>query len=160
MQQGLDAVVRIGELGDSTLVARRLGEQSLVTCANAAYLRKRGTPKTPSDLDQHDCLVFRLPSSGRPRAWQFGDGRRTLEFVPPTRCVMNDGEAIVVAATLASGIAQVPDYMCAEALGAGRLTEVLAAHRPKPMPISLVYPSARHVTPKLRALIDALAPAR
>ena len=73
---------------------------------------------------------------------------------------MNDGEAIVVAATQAAGIAQVPDYMCAEALRAGRLTEVLAAHRPKPMPISLVYPSARHVTPRLRALIDALAPAR
>ncbi len=160
VQQGLDAVVRIGELGDSTLVARRLGEQSLVTCASAAYLRKRGTPKSPSDLDQHDCLVFRLPSSGRPRAWQFRDGRRTLEFVPPTRCVMNDGEAIVVAATLGAGIAQVPDYMCAEALGSGRVNEVLAAHRPKPMPISLVYPSARQVTPRLRALLEALAPAR
>jgi LysR family transcriptional regulator, regulator for bpeEF and oprC len=160
VQQGLDAVVRIGELGDSTLVARRLGEQSLVTCASRSYLRKRGTPKTPSDLDQHDCLVFRLPSSGRPRAWQFRDGRRTLEFVPPTRCVMNDGEAIVAAATLGAGIAQVPDYMCAEVLGSGRLDEVLAAHRPKPMPISLVYPSARHVTPRLRALLEALAPAR
>lgn len=160
VQQGLDAVVRIGELGDSTLVARRLGEQSLVTCANTAYLRKRGTPRVPADLDQHDCLVFRLPSSGRLRAWQFRDGRRAVEFVPPTRCVMNDGEAIVVAATQGAGIVQVPDYMCAEALAAGRLTEVLAAHRPKPMPISLVYPSARHVTPRLRALIDALAPAR
>ncbi|MGE5714266.1 MAG: LysR substrate-binding domain-containing protein [Betaproteobacteria bacterium] len=160
VQLGLDAVVRIGELGDSTLVARRLGEQALVTCANSTYLRRRGTPKTPSDLDQHDCLVFRLPSSGRPRAWQFHEGRRTVEFVPPTRCVMNDGEAVVVAATLAAGIAQVPDYMAAEALRAGRLTEVLVTHRPKPMPISLVYPSARHVTPRLRALIDALVPAR
>jgi LysR family transcriptional regulator, regulator for bpeEF and oprC len=160
VQQGLDAVVRVGELGNSTLVARRLGEQALVTCASPAYLRKRGTPKAPSDLDGHDCLVFRLPSSGRPRPWQFRDGRRTVQFVPSARCVMNDGEAIVIAATLAAGIAQVPDYMCAEALGSGRLVEVLSAYRPKPMPISLVYPSARHVTPRLRALIEALAPAQ
>ena len=160
VQQGLDAVVRVGELGNSTLVARRLGEQALVACASPAYLRKRGTPKAPSDLDGHDCLVFRLPSNGRPRPWQFRDGRRTVQFVPSSRCVMNDGEAIVVAATLAAGIAQVPDYMCAEALGSGRLVEVLSAYRPKPMPISLVYPSARHVTPRLRALIEALAPAQ
>ncbi len=156
VQQGLDAVVRVGELGDSTLVARRLGEQSLVSCAAPSYLRKRAAPKGPAELERHDCLVFRLPSSGRLRPWQFRDGRRTLEFVPPTRFVMNDGEAIVAAAATGAGIAQVPDYMCADALRAGRLIEVLEAFRPKPMPISLVYPSARHATPRLRVLINAL----
>jgi DNA-binding transcriptional LysR family regulator len=160
IQQGLDAVVRMGELRDSTLVARRLGEQGLVTCASPAYLKRCGVPEALPRLAEHDCVVFRLPSSGRPRPWQYREGRRTHEFVPASRCVMNEGEAIVEAAVAGLGIAQVPDYMCADAVRAGRLVEVLAALRPRPMPISLVYPSARRVTPRVRALLEALTDQR
>jgi DNA-binding transcriptional LysR family regulator len=159
VKEGIDAAVRVGALADSTLTARRLGEQALLTVASPAYLRRRDAPppQRPGDVERHACLLFRNPSSGRLRPWQFREGRRALEFVPPALCVFNDGEAIVAAASAGLGIAQVPDNMARAALRERALVEVLADFRPAPVPISLVYPSGRHVPPRLRVLIDLLA---
>jgi DNA-binding transcriptional LysR family regulator len=155
-RDGYDAVVRIGELDDSSLVARRIGEQSILACASPEYLRGRGVPRSPAELESHDCLVYRLPSTGRPRQLQFRDGRRRMDVSPELRVVLDDGEALVAAACAGLGIIQVPDYMVEDALRSGRLREVLAKHRPPPTRISLVYPSARQATPRLRALIEVL----
>lgn len=157
VKEGIDAAVRIGALADSTLTARPLGEQALLTVAAPRYLgRDTGPPPRPGELERHACLLFRNPSSGRLRPWQFRDGRRALEFVPPALCVFNDGEALVAAASQGMGIAQVPDNMAREELRSKALVEVLQAYRPPPSPISLVYPSGRHVPPRLRVLIDLL----
>lgn len=155
VKEGIDAAVRIGPLADSTLTARPLGEQALLTVAAPRYLRRDpGPPQRPGDVEGHACLLFRNPSSGRLRPWQFRDGRSALEFAPPACCVFNDGEALVAATCAGIGIAQVPDYMAREALRAKALVEVLRTYRPPPLPISLVYPSGRHVPPRLRVLID------
>lgn len=155
VKEGIDAAVRIGPLADSTLTACPLGEQALLTVAAPRYLRRDpGPPQRPGDVEGHACLLFRNPSSGRLRPWQFRDGRSALEFAPPACCVFNDGEALVAAACAGIGIAQVPDYMAREALRAKALVEVLRTYRPPPLPISLVYPSGRHVPPRLRVLID------
>jgi DNA-binding transcriptional LysR family regulator len=159
VSEGLDAAVRIGHLPDSSLVARRIGEQHLLICASQDYLRRRGTPARPAELASHSCLAFRMPSTGRPRPWQFREGRRTFEWVPETNVVMNDGEALVAAAVAGLGVVQVPDYIAADALRAGRLKEILQRYRAPPLPISVVYPSARSVTPRLRALLRALGAA-
>lgn len=159
VSDGLDAAVRIGHLPDSTLVARPIGAQQLVVCASPRYLRRRGTPVTPADLGAHACLVFRNPTTGRPRPWQLRDGDRPLELSPASSAVLGDGEALVAAAAAGMGLAQVPDYMAAEAMRRGQVAEVLARYRPAPVPISVVYPRARRVTPRLRALIAALAAA-
>lgn len=156
IKEGLDAVVRIGQLPDSTLVARPIAAQTLIVCGAPGYLGARGTPKAPDELASHTCLVFRLPSTGRARPWQFRNGGRALERVPTSGFVMNDGEALVSAAAEGMGLAQVPDYMALHEIRAGRLVEVLVRFRAPPVPVSLVYPSARRVTPRLRALIDAL----
>lgn len=153
---GLDAVVRVGPLPDSSLVARRIGGQGMVTCAAPAYLRRHGTPRSPSDVTAHSCLLFRLPSSGRPRPWQYRGGRPRREFMPPSRFLFNEGEAIVAAAAAGAGLAQVPDYMAAADLKAGRLVEVLASYRPPEVPISLVYALSRQAAPRLHALNAAL----
>lgn len=158
VRDGIDAAVRIGALPDSTLTARPLGEQALLAVASPRYLRRGpGVPRRPRDVEAHACLLFRNPTSGRLRPWQFREGRRTVEFVPPAVCVCNDGEALVAAASEGMGIAQVPDNMAREALRRRALVEVLAACRPPPLPIWLVYPSGRHVPPRLRVLIDLLA---
>ncbi len=159
VREGIDAAVRIGALADSTLSARPLGEQSLLLVASPHYLRRQGTPQRPGDLERGACLLFRNPSSGRLRPWQFREGRRPVELVPPPRCVFNDGEALVAAATAGMGIAQVPDNMARTALRRRALVEILAGYRPAPTPISLVFPSGRHVPPRLRVLIDLLATA-
>jgi len=154
--EGLDAVIRIGQLSDSTLVARHIGDQALVVIAAPSYLETRGVPKTPGELASHSCLTFRNPSTGRPRPWAFHDGRRAVEFRPGSPVVMNDGEALVVAAAEGMGLAQVPDYMAVNELRRGRVAEVLKRYRAPPLPISLVYPSTRRVTPRLDALVQAL----
>jgi DNA-binding transcriptional LysR family regulator len=159
IKEGLDAVVRVGHLPDSSLVARQIGEQSLLVCGAPSYLRTRGTPRAPADLAAHTCLLFRMPSTGRLRPWQLQDGRRAIEFVPESACIMNDGEALVAAAAEGMGLLQVPDYMAAHEIRAGRLIEVLARYRAPPLPISVVYPSARHLTPRLRVLIEAMCAA-
>ena len=154
--EGLDAVVRIGHLSDSTLIARHIGDQVLVVVAAPGYLDIRGVPKTPADLTRHLCLAFRNPSTGRPRPWAFHDVRHAIEFVPGSSVVMNDGEALVVAAAEGMGLTQVPHYMAVHELQRGRVVEVLKRYRAPPLPISLVYPSTRRVTPRLHALVEAL----
>ena len=156
IKDGLDAVVRVGPLPDSSLVARAVGDQSLIVCGASRYLAARGTPRSPADLGAHACLVFRMPSTGRTRPWQFQHGGRAIEHTPPASVVMNDGEALVAAAVAGMGLVQVPDYMAADELRDGRLVEVLRRFRAAPLPISVVYPSTRRVTPRLRALIEVL----
>ena len=155
-KEGFDAVVRIGHLRDSTLVARPIAQQRLVVCASPAYLESAARPTKPEALAGHRCLVFRMPSTGRVRPWEFVAGGQPHVITPKSTVTMNDGEALVAAAVAGLGLVQVPDLMADDDLRAGRLVEVLKAHRPPPLPIALVYPSSRQVTPRLRALIDAL----
>jgi DNA-binding transcriptional LysR family regulator len=156
IQEGFDAVVRVGALRDSSLVARPFGAQEHIVCASPGYLAARGKPATPDALGAHRCLVFRMPSTGRPRAWDFIANGKALSFLPGSTVTMNDGEALVAAAAADLGLLQVPAYMAEDELRAGRLVEVLKAYRPAPLPISLVYPSSRQVTPRLRVLVEAL----
>lgn len=154
--EGLDAAVRIGPLADSRLVAKPLCDQQLIVVAAPRYLAARGTPRRPRDLETHTCIAFRMPTSGRLWIWRLRDRGRAFEWEPPRVVVLDDGEAIVAAATAGMGLAQVPDYMAADALASRRVVEVLEAYRRPAMPVSVVYPSARRVTPRLRAFIEVL----
>lgn len=153
---GVDAVVRVGEVADSRLVARRIGAQQLAVYAAPDYLARKGRPRKPADLAAHDCAVFQMPTSGRYRPWEFVVKRKPVALHPAPRHVVNDGEGLVSAACAGLGLVQVPDYMAQEALAAGALEEVLAGYRARPTPISVVFPSSRHMPPRLRAFIDAV----
>jgi DNA-binding transcriptional LysR family regulator len=153
---GLDAVIRVGELDDSALVARRIGVQTLLTCASPAYLRRHGIPQVPWDLVRHTCLLFRIPSSGRDWVWRFRAGDRDVAPRLQNGLRLGDGEALVAAAAAGLGLAHVPDYMAEEAVKRGRLVEVLPSFRPRAIPISVVYPGQREPPLRVRALIDAL----
>ena len=157
IREGLDAVVRVGVLNDSRLVARQVGQQSLLLCASQEYLARHGQPRSPYDLERHQCMVFRMPSTGRDRPYQFRVEGVGLDLQPQARLRLGDGEALVEAAAAGLGLAQVPEVMLTDALAAGRVVEVLAEFRPLPMPISVVYPSTRMLPPRVRVFIDALA---
>jgi LysR family transcriptional regulator, regulator for bpeEF and oprC len=157
IREGLDAVVRIGALSDSGMVAKTVGQQYLVVSASPDYLARRGTPRSPQDLDQHQCVVFRQPTTGRDRPWSFRMDGATTEVQPASRLRLGDGEALIEAAIAGMGLVQVPDYMTAEALNAGRLVEVLREYRAPALPINVVYPGTRLVPPRVRAFIDALS---
>jgi len=160
VRDGLDAAIRVGELRDSTLVARRIDWQDLVLVASPGYLAARGQPRRIEQLAAHSAIVFRMPTTGRDRPWQLRSGRRVVAMHPANRIQVNDGEGMVTAAALGLGIAQIPDNIAFAELARGTLVELLPTHRPPSMPISVVMPSSRLQPPRLRALLEALEPLR
>ena len=160
LQQGIDLAVRIGPLHDSALVARRIDSQHLVLCASPAYLARHGAPRRIEDLPRHDAIVFRLPSSGRERPWQFRQRGGIIELQPARALLLSDTEALAEAAKLGAGLCQLPDNVVDRELASGELVELLPASRPPPMPIHLVHPSGRLVPARLRVALDALGAPR
>lgn len=156
VKDSVDLAIRVGDLQDSSLVARRFASQSLILVAAPQYLRRHGTPKSPHDLGTHCQILFRAPSSGRDRAQQFRVQGKTVEIVSAQGARFNDGEAMVRSAVLGLGLAQVPHYMATHELATGRLIEVLARYRPPAMPIHAVMPANRMVPARVRVFMDAL----
>lgn len=160
IEDGLDAVIRVGALGDSRLVGRKFDEQHLLVCASPRYLERKGTPRTLSDISRHDCLGNRSNATGRERSWLFLKGGKPVDRLPGARIVFDDGEATVHALLAGLGLMQLPNYYVEQHLREGRLVEVLARFRPPPEPISIVYPSKRQIPQRLRVFVDALAELR
>ncbi len=156
VRDGIDLAVRMGELSDSTLVARRIDWQQLVMVASPQYLKAHSTPRRLEDLAGHQAVTFRMPSTGRSRPWQLRSGRRTVEMHPPQSVQLSDTEALGTAARLGLGLTQLPDYIVQDEIARGKLVAVLLEHQPAPMPISAVVPSGRLVPPRVRVLLDAL----
>jgi LysR family transcriptional regulator, regulator for bpeEF and oprC len=122
VEDGIDVAVRIGSLADSSLVARPIGRQQVVTIASAAYLAANGVASL-GDLALRRCISFRLPSTGRERAWTFRLEGRPVEWRPRSFLTLDDGEALVAAARAGLGVTQVPSYMADDALASGELVE-------------------------------------
>lgn len=160
VREGVDVVIRVGELADSSLVARRIDSQQLLLLASPAYLAAHGTPASVDDLAAHRHLVFKLPGRGRDLPQRFLVRGRRVEKTWPAPLRFNDGDAMVAAAALGMGLAQVPDYMAADELAAGRLVEVLARQRPAPQPVHALTPASRYVPARVRVLLDLLAELR
>jgi LysR family transcriptional regulator, regulator for bpeEF and oprC len=99
-------------------------------------------------------VLFRVPSTGKDRPWQFRVANRDVSFVPPSRVHVDEGDAIVRAAVLGMGLGQVPHYMVSEELARGELVEVLSKMRPSSMPIAAVMPSGRMIPSRVRALLE------
>lgn len=157
IKDGMDAAIRIMSLVDSRLASRQIGWQHLVTCASPAYLEQHGRPIHPKRLDGHVFVMFRNPTSGRGRPLQFSVKNRVAETHPECRLLVDDGEGMVQAALLGTGLIQVPDYMAADELARGALVEVLAEYKPPPLPISIIWPGNRLMPARVRALIDVLS---
>jgi LysR family transcriptional regulator, regulator for bpeEF and oprC len=156
VKDGIDVAVRVGELNDSTLVAKRFASQDMVLCASPGYLDSRGAPRRVDQLAAHSPILFRMPTSGRDRPWQLRVGGKVLSLHPEARLRFNDGEAMVAAARSGLGLAQLPHYMVENDIAAGTLVELLRKHRPPTMPIHAVIPASRMVPARVRVFLDAL----
>jgi len=147
----------VGDAGrDSTLVARRVDQQGLVLCASAGDLARRGTPRKIGNLSGHDAIVFRLPSTGRDRPWQFRQRGAALDFTPQPRVRVSETEGLLEALKLGWGVCQVPDMLVTDELLRGELVELLPGLRPQSMPIHIVYPSSRLLPSRVKVVIEAL----
>lgn len=157
VRDGVDLAVRIGELQDSSLVARRVDHQHLLLCAAPALLAVVGVPASPDGLDRLPAIAFRLPTSGRDRAWAFRSPQgQPLEHHPAVLTRVDDTEGLVEAIRLGLGVCQLPDYAVDDDLARGTLVELLPAWRPAPMPISVVMPSGRLQPARVQAAVQAL----
>jgi DNA-binding transcriptional LysR family regulator len=152
---GYDVVLRLGELDDSTLRARRIGPHSFITCASPAYLAQHGVPQRPEDLDDHRCIHYRFPTTGRSEIWAF-KGAYLATTIKPS-IVLNDGEALASAAIGGLGIIQAPTYLVSDDIAAGRLQTILANYTDDRGSVSLVWPPMSARVPKVRAFIDFIA---
>jgi DNA-binding transcriptional LysR family regulator len=156
VREGIDLAVRIGELDDSSLVAKRVDWQSLKLCASAGYLGHAGTPRRIEDLAAHAAILFRLPSTGRDRPWLLRQRGQPVTLQPQPAARINETEGVLEALRLGLGIAQLPDNVVADDLAEGRLVELLPGCAPPRMPVHVVMPSGRLVPPRVRAAIEAL----
>ena len=156
VEEGFDLGVRIGSLGPANLIARKLGETPLAACASRAYLKKHGTPKTPQDLAQHNCVTYAyVPDSN---VWRFRD-REGKDFSVNVagNVHANNGDLLTQAAVSGIGIVYEPEFIVARALGEKRLVRLLAGFEAPPLGIYAVYASRKHLSAKVRSFVDFLA---
>jgi DNA-binding transcriptional LysR family regulator len=153
VEEGLDAAVRIGRLGDSSLVAIPLGAVRRVVCASPTYLRRHGVPRRPEDLRAHHLVRF---TGLAPRAeWVFRSPSRRVPVASVLAC--NQADAAIEACVGGLGLGMFLSYMVAPAVRARRLRYVLEDFEPEPLPVHLLYPHSRSVSPTVRAFADLCA---
>jgi DNA-binding transcriptional LysR family regulator len=160
VDEGYDMAIRLGELADSGLVARRLEESPVCLVAAPGYLQRAGTPVDLEQLAAHACLPFTLPSTGRQAPWLLRvDGRDVDWLAPPRMRVADDVLGVVSMAQQGMGICHTYRFVVEERLRNGQLVEVLPALCGRSKPFSLIYAPHRRMSAACRALIDSLAPA-
>ncbi len=154
VEEGYDLAIRIAALPSSTLISRRLATTRVVPCASPAYLAGNGTPRHPGDLKGHAIIGYSYLASGD--EWQFEgpDGPVSVKTQPCIRA--NSGDACRAAALAHQGIALQPTFLVGEDLADGKLVELMPEYRSPELGIYAVYPTRKHVAPKVRALIDFL----
>ena len=157
IEEGFDAVVRIGEPADSRLAARRLGSFRWCVVASPDYFERRGTPDTPVDLLDHTCLHYRYPSTGRLEAWALRRRDEEPELTLPVSMICNNIETRLCFALQGRGIAYLPDFSIKEPLADGRLRAVLSDYVERPGVVHVLWPASKHPSPKVRALVDFLS---
>ncbi|SCK60420.1 DNA-binding transcriptional regulator, LysR family [Variovorax sp. HW608] len=155
VDEGFDVVFRTGDLPDSGLIARRLAPHRLVLCAAPDYLKKSGVPRTPEDLQRHECLVFAHTSMRT--QWSFNGPKGSVTIPINGRFSTDSGEALRAAAIAGLGVILQPSELLAEDIQAGRLTRLLAKYEPSPRPLHALYAPDRRMTPKLRSFLDFAA---
>lgn len=156
IDEGFDVVLRAGEVRDSRLMSRMVGSFRLMLVGSPDYFARRGTPHKPQDLVAHACLQHRYATSGKLEPWPLkAAGRR--ELVLPSTAVANTIEPLIHMAQAGLGIACLPDLAIRQQLQEGSLVAVLQKHVQHAGPFRLLWPSSRHISPKLRVFVDFMA---
>lgn len=156
IDEGFDAVVRIGNPVDSRLSARRLGSFAMQVVASPDYLALRGTPQVPADLLQHTCMHYRWPNSGKLETWALRQAPGEPELQLPTSMICNNIETRVCFALQGLGVTYLPEFAIREPLADGRLQLILEDYVEHRAVFYVLWPASKHPSPKVRALVDFL----
>jgi DNA-binding transcriptional LysR family regulator len=156
VREGYDCVIRAGEIADSDLIVRRLGLAQERTFASPAYLKRHGTPRTPDDLEGHEMIGFASSRTGQVLPLEFMVANEIRTFTLPYRITVTNSETYAELARLDFGLMQAPRHRYAEDIANGTLVEVLPDYPSTTMPISVLYPKSRQLSPRVRVFIDWL----
>lgn len=151
VEGGYDLAIRLGKLNDSSMMAKKLGKRTNYVCASPAYLVKHGIPHSLSELNSHNCLLGTLDY------WHFRESSKEKNIRVTGKLRYNNGFGLVDAALKGLGVVQLPDYYVQHHLESGALTTLLDNYRVPDEGIWAVYPQNRHLSPKIRLLVDYLA---
>jgi DNA-binding transcriptional LysR family regulator len=157
VDEGYDMAVRIARLPDSSLVSRRLSSTRMVLCASPGYVARHGAPDHPSALARHAVLAYSLLATGDTWRFEGPGGIETVRTQPRMRT--NSGDTCRVAALQDQGIVLQPDFIVGDDLRRGELIELMPHWRAGELGVHAVYPSRRHLPPRIRLMIDFLAAA-
>ena len=152
--EGVDCVIRAGNLPDSNMIARRIGSIKTVQVASPDYLARYGMPETLEDLERHVCVNYFSSRTGKTVDMSFVIDGRVVEVPMPGKVSVNDAEAYVTGALMGLGMIQAPRFMVRELLKADALRLVLPEFEAEAMPISVMYPQNRHLSQKVRVFVD------
>jgi DNA-binding transcriptional LysR family regulator len=156
VEEGFDLAVRMGEVRSQALIARRLGESSLVCCAAPAYLARHGVPRVPADLARHACLTYAYSQPAD--TWRFTDAKGRVHAVKVSGPAhANHGEMLCALSVAGLGVHLEPDVVVAPDVRAGRLVPLLPRYAAPAVPIHAVYASRRHLSAKVRSFVDFIA---
>ena len=156
VEEHVDVALRLGTLADSSLIAVRIGETARVICASPAYLKSRGTPRSPNELTLHDMISY--PPLQSPGLWRFKRGETEHAVPVRSRLVVSNIESACDAARAGIGITEAFSYHVAGAIKSGELISLLEDFQPPPLPVSFVYSPHRFMPVKLRAFLDFTLP--
>jgi DNA-binding transcriptional LysR family regulator len=158
LAENVDCALRAGMPSDQSLIARRVAEINLVTCATPDYIAKFGIPQRPEDLETgHHAVSYFRAQTGRTIPFEFKRGNEDLEIAPRYILSVNDSRSYVSAALNGLGVVQAPTFMIRDALADGRLIRVLPEWQRSALPLHIVYPPNRHLSNKVRVFVDWLA---
>ena len=155
--EGVDCVLRAGALGDSALIGRRVATLRQVTCASPAYLCKYGEPKRLADLGEHRAVNYVSRTTAKLFPFEFMVDGQVQEVTIEGALSVFGAEIYAASAVAGLGIIQCPHYRIAELIDQGVMQEILIDTPPPPMPVSVLYPQNRHMSPRVRVFVDWLA---
>jgi len=155
VQEGFDLAIRIARLQDSSLIARRIANMSVVTCASPAYLQQHGTPQTLDALSEHACLTYSYLDN--PNLWHYHDHQKNeIDVKVKSAMQANNGDYLLAAAIDGLGIVRQPRFIVYEAIRAGELTPILTDYTIPTVNAYALYPPTRHLSQRVRAFVEFL----
>lgn len=152
IEDGIDLAFHVGDLEDSSFVARKIASTRRVVCASPYYLKQAGIPKTPDELSGHNCMIYapRTPLN----EWDFVKNNQKISVNVSGDIQCNDGDALRIAAIQGCGIAQLPTYMVGLDIQSGRLSAILEDYEPERLPIYAIYNHRKYLSAKIQSFIE------
>jgi DNA-binding transcriptional LysR family regulator len=154
IQEGIDCVVRVGSLSDSSLVSQPLGRLSMINCASPDYLRRYGIPEQPAQLEDHWVVGYAQPTLAGADSWQWQQDGQLFEKTLPSRVTVNNVENYIGCCLVGLGMMQIPRFDVQHYLDNGSLCEILPQARPPAMSMALLYPHRRQRSARLTAFAE------